>query len=134
MNDVLIRGPNRGILSIVKTVRAKGDVAIYTDAAKLDSYANINDYPDVKNFIGPFVRFQPILYIREAFSAISRFFYKGRLANRDWIKAKIVVLRMDANRMDQNSPEYQRQLVLLERYSNELSKIDQKISEYENRY
>ena len=132
VTDVLQRGPNRGILTLLQTVRSAGDVAIYTTAANLDSYANINDYPGIKRLMNPFAGFQPILFIREKLSTIVRSKYKRNLAMREWIQAKLIVLQMDANRMDPQSPEYVRQKQIMQRYSDELARLDAQIDRYEN--
>ena len=131
VTDVLQRGPSRGIVSLVQTVRSAGDVAIYTNAATLDSYANINDYPGVKKFMGSFSAFQPILWVREKIGSFARAKYKRNLAMREWVQAKLVILQMDADRMDPNSPEYQRQKQILQRYSDELARLDAQIDRYE---
>ena len=133
VSDTLARGSSRSILTIVQSIRTTGDVALYTTASTLDSYASINDYPGLSlvRFFGPFNSFQPILWLRERMSSLSREKYKKAIAMRDWIQAKIVVLQMDANKMDPNSPEYQRQKQILQRYSNILADYDRKIADYE---
>jgi hypothetical protein len=131
VSDVLQRGASRGIVSLVQDVRKTGDVSIYTESTTLDSYANINDYPGIMRLMNPFAHFQPILFLREAFSYIPRLQYKHNLAMREWIQAKLVVLQMDINRIDPQSPEYQHQQQILQRYSDELAKIDAKIAHYE---
>jgi hypothetical protein len=129
--DVLQRGPTRGIFSLVQTVKSAGDVAIYTDAATLDSYANINDYPGIRQFLNPFVVFQPILLLREFLSGFARRAHRRNITMREWVQAKLVILQMDAQNMDPQSPEYLRQQQLVQNYSNELSKLDAEIARYE---
>ena len=131
VNDVLLRGSSRNIIALVQSVKQAGDVAIYTESATLNSYASINDYPGVAKFVGAFGSFQPILLVREFFSNFARVNYKRNLAMREWMQSKIIILRMDADKMDPNSPEYQRQLKILQRYSDELAKLDRKIANYE---
>jgi len=128
VNDVLLRGTNRGIVTVVQNIRKIGDVALYTDAATLDTYANINDYPGVSRFMASF---NPILFIRDALTILSNYFYKRNLTMRDWILAKIMILRMDMQRMDPQAPEYQRQQEIVQRYSDKLADFDKKIASYE---
>jgi hypothetical protein len=132
VDDVLARGASVSIVGLVQSVRKVGDVAIYTDAATLDSYANINDYPGVMRFMGAFTSFQPILMLRELLGSFARDRYKRNLAMREWVQAKMIILQMDADKLDPASPEYQRQKQILQRYSDELSKLDAKIDRYEN--
>lgn len=131
VSDVLLRGPTRNIIYLIQNVRTTGDVSIYNDAATLDSYANINDYPGIKGFMNPFAVFQPILYVREKLGMRARSRYKRNIAMRDWVQAKLVILQMDANNMDPNSPEYLRQRQIVQRYSDELAKLDMLIDRYE---
>jgi len=131
VTDVLSRGATRGIVYLVQNVRKTGDVSIYTDAATLDSYANINDYPGVSYLMQGFSAFQPILFLREAFGYFSRAKYKRNIAMREWVQAKLVVLQMDADRMDPQSTEYLRKQEILQKYSDELSKLDALIDRYE---
>jgi len=123
-----LRGTNRNIIMVVQNIRKIGDVALYTDAATLDTYANINDYPGVSRFMASF---NPILFIRDALTILSNYFYKRNLTMRDWILAKIMILRMDMQRMDPQAPEYQRQQEIVQRYSDKLADFDKKIASYE---
>jgi len=131
VSDVLTRGPSRNIMYLIQTVRNTGDVSIYHDAATLDSYVNINDYPNIKGLMNPFAVFQPILYVREKLGMLSRYRYKRNIAMRDWVQAKLVILQMDADKMDQNSQEYLKQKQIVQRYSDELAKLDMLIDRYE---
>ena len=131
VNDVLIRGTSRNLITLVQSVKKTGDVAIYTESSTLNTYASINDYPGVVHLIQIFDHFQPMLWLREVFLNLARTRYKRNLALREWVQAKIVILQMDADRMDPNSPEYVKQIRILQRYSDELSKLDRKISDYE---
>lgn len=131
VNDVINRGSTRGFLSVIQSVKSAGDVAIYTNAAALDTYANIADYPQAMRFMAPFTSFQPILMVRESLGSFARIKYKRNLLMRDWVQAKIVILQMDSDKMDPSTPEYQRQRQILQRYSDELAKLDRKIADYE---
>lgn len=132
VSDVLARGTQRGIVDVVSGIRAKGDVTLYSDAATLDSYANINDYPGAMKLFDNFSVFQPILLVREWFTLRTHNKYKRNVALREWMLTKTYVLRMDMNGIDPDSPEYQRQLAILNKYSDEIAKLDKLISEYEN--
>jgi len=131
VNDVLQRGPNRGILSVVQSIKDSGDVAIYIDSVTLDTYADIKDYPGVAHLMmNPFTHFQPILFIHDILSFFGRYSYKRNVVMRDWIQAKMVILQMDASHMDRESPEYARQQDLIQKYSDKLSEFDAKINRY----
>jgi hypothetical protein len=128
VNDVLLRGTSRNIITVVKSIRKIGDVALYTKAATLDTYANINDYPGLSRFMRSF---SPILFIRETLGSISHWFYRRNLTLRDWMLAKTMVLRMDMQKIDPNAPEYQKQQQIVQRYSDLLATLDKQISAYE---
>lgn len=131
VNDVLVRGASRTIISVVQNIRKEGDVALYVGATSLDTYANINDYPGLGRLMGAFNVLQPILWVREKFTLWAHGRYKRNLMMRDWMLAKIMILRMDMQKVDPASPEYQHQQQILQKYSDELAKLDQKISTYE---
>ena len=131
VNDVLVRGTSRNIISVVQSLKSTGDVAIYTSSSSLNTYANINDYAGIAKFIGIFDNFQPILWVRGLFGRYTRWKYKRNLAMREWIQSKIVILQLDADNTDPALPVYQKQLRVVQRYSDELAKLDRKISDYE---
>lgn len=132
VSDVISRGSSKSILDVVSGIRSKGDVLLYSDAASLDTYANINDYPGAMKLFDSRAGFQPILWVREWFSLYAHDKYKRNITLRDWMITKTAVLRMDMQSVDTNSPEYQRQLSILNKYSDEIAKLDKKIAAYEN--
>lgn len=144
VNDTLVRGTRKSILDIISDIRKNGDVTIYSDAATLDTYANVNDYPGATEFFGGFAGFisdavgllfnsmHPILFLRELFTQMNHNKYKRNLALREWMITKTAVLQMDLNNISQDAPEYQRQLSILNKYSDEIAKLDKVISQYEN--
>lgn len=134
VSDVLARGTNRDILALIASIRNRGDVTLYSDAATLDSYANINDYPGAMKLFGGAASLflHSILFVRELFTSWTHTKYKRNLALREWMITKTVVLQMDLNGIDPDSPEYQKKLSVLNKYSDEISKLDKKISQYEN--
>lgn len=131
VNDVLLRGSTQNIIALVQSVKKTGDVSLYTGSTTLNSYTNIKDYPGISRFIGSFNAWQPILWVRELFSRLYSYNYKRNLILREWVQTKIIILRMDADKLDPLSLEYQRQIRILQKYSDELAKLDRKIADYE---
>lgn len=139
VSDITNRGARRDIMDVLEGIKTKGDMTLYTSAATLDTYANINDYPGAMNFLGAAVgwmfggvrRINPVLFIRSLFTSGAHAKYKRNVANRDWLVTKTAILRMDMSGVSPDSPEYQHQLEVLSKYSDIISALDKEIAEYE---
>ena len=146
VSDVVNRGAHKDILDVLAEIKSKGDVTLYTENASLDTYANINDYPGALNFMGSFAKIliggigvglllkkvNPILFVREFFTQRAHEQYKRNIATRDWMATKTAILQMDMANVDPSSPEYQKLVNVLSKYSDIIAEFDKKISEYEN--
>ena len=132
VQDVLQRGKAATIIDLVRRVRQTGDVAVYSDAAPLSSYANAATYPGISNYVQILSPFQAILWVRELFVQVDRYFYKRNVAMREWLQTKAAILQLDMAQIDSNSPEYQRLLKILQNYSAIIADLDKKIAKYEN--
>lgn len=130
VNDVLLRGTSRDFLSVIQSIRRRGDVALYTKAATLDTYANINDYPGISRFISTFNVFQPILWVREFFTTRTHLKYKRNIALRDWMVTKTAILKMDLQKSNSDSPEYIHMQHVLQKYSDLIADLDRRINAY----
>ncbi len=132
VNDVLARGTGRNILSVIQSIRRQGDVPIYTSGLGLDSYANLNEYTDIRHLVGSFNVFQPILMVREFFTSLTHWRYKRNVLMRDWLVTKTAVLKMDMEKVNPDSPEYQRMLGILQKYGDMISDYDRRIAKYQS--
>jgi hypothetical protein len=132
VSDIVGRGPTKGLLDVIASIRSKGDVALYSDAATLDTYANINDYPGAMKLFGSFNIGLPFLFIRDLFVKRAHDQYKRNVAMREWMITKTAILQMDLANVDPNSPEYQRLLAVLSKYSDEIARLDAAIDKYMN--
>lgn len=129
VNSVLARGKSKSILDVVANIKEKGDVVLYTNSASLDTYANIRNYPEAVSLFGGF---QPIMWIHDYLAMRSYNQYKRNQAMRDWMQAKVALLRMDMSKVDPTSQEYQKLLAILNKYSDFIAEYDKKIAKYEN--
>lgn len=57
--------------------------------------------------------------------------YLKSTKEKEWMSTHVALLKLELNDIDPNSPEYQKQVKIINAYNDMLSKIDQKIDEYE---
>ena len=128
VNSILARGTSKSIMDTISDIRNKGDLVMYSESASLDTYANINDYPNAMQLFGSF---QPIMFFHDKLTMWAYNKYKRNQVMRDWLITKVAVLRMDMANVDPNSAEYQKKLAMLNKYSAYIAELDKKISTYE---
>ena len=71
-------------------------------------------------------------WLGEQWNLIKHAKYRKAQMEKEWIESHVALLKLELANVDPNSPEYQKQVKIINSYSEMIAQLDQKIDEYEN--
>lgn len=108
--------------SNVKLVNANGEVNI----GMIDPDEHMNNY---------FLRratFNPFLFLGETWIILKNLKFQSNIREKEYLESHIALLKLELDNVDPDSPEYQHHVKVIDAYNEMLTRLDEKISKYEN--
>lgn len=108
--------------SNVKLVNASGEVNI----GMIDPDEHMDNY---------FLRrasFNPFLFLGETWVILKNLKFQSNVREKEYLESHIALLKLELDNVDPDSPEYQHHVKVIDAYNEMLTRLDEKISKYEN--
>lgn len=132
--DLLTTGPQNQLNDIKQLISSLDDTKLVTSE---NTPVNVQFFDSaqnrligVKRLFGGF-SLNPFRWIGEYWMLLKHSKYSKNVKERESIQSHIDLLKLEADGMDPNSPEYLKQIKIINAYNDIIAGLDKKISDYE---
>jgi hypothetical protein len=122
----------KDVLSTITEIRQNGNDLFVNNSDGDDNselIALLNDDKSLNNSFA-FNFENPVLTLGKIWLDIVHWFQIRRKKEKEWMEARVAVLRFELNGMDQASDEYKHLVQIADNYDNEIIDLDEKLNKY----
>lgn len=133
VNDVYMDMGAMTFLKSLAEVKKTGDVVVSDGANGVNTaFVNTDDLPvNAKNYVNYMFKIPNIFqWLGEWWNLFQHSRYKKIEHEREWMAKHVALIKMKMGNVDPNSPDYQRQVKIIESYDSLITEADKKITEY----
>lgn len=127
----LLRGYTNYLNDINKVVKSSSNVKLLNNAGE-PNVGMIDPDEHMNNIFLRRATFNPFFIIGETWAVLRHWMHQRTIKEREYLDSHIALLKLQLDGKDPDSQEYQHHVKVINSYNEMLTRLDEKISKYEN--